>query len=218
MSALAAKRKRHLFAAPPTSAELAAVLPAPRADRLSYTASNDSFEVGVAARPVWLLLPGLVWFGVVVTVAPWMAPLWGGQFMGWGRWCVLMLVNWIVLLPAVLVLLSWLVQRKHAGESVLVVDLAAGKLYLPTGDRAVAVGELFQVVEVIRWAEDERQWKPVVQTSLVLLVAEGGFEVVPLVTEVRPSPFGMPLADRLGDVFGVPIIRVQLSDEESRPV
>lgn len=140
----------------------------------------------------------------------------GRPVHGLVRWWSLVLLIWLIVLPLALVLLSWLLQRKDAGESVLVVDRATAKLYVPTGGQVIAAADLFQVVEVIRWAEDAHHWKPVVQTSLVVAIAEGGFEVIPIVTQVRPNRFAMPLADRLADVFGVPVLRVQLDAEESR--
>lgn len=208
--------QRHLFDKPPTSAQLSALLPAPRADHLSYATREDVFEVTISPRPIWYLMPGLVWFGIVVMVTPWTAALWGGQFMGWPRWLALVLVIWGVVLPVALVVLSWVTQRRHAGESVVVVDPAAGTMVLPNRGRRITADQLFQVVEIIRWAADRRRWRPIVQTALVVLVEQGGFEVVPLVTQVRPSRFAMPLADRLAEVFDAPLLRVQLDAQHSR--
>jgi hypothetical protein len=216
MSVTPSDLPRHLFDEPPTRAELSALLPAPRADQLSYTARDDVFEVAIVPRPIWNFLPGLVWFGLVVAIAPFTAPLWGGAFMGWSKWFALVLATWVFILPMVLVLLSWFMQREHAGEAVLLVDPVAGAAALPNQGRSFGAEQLLQVVEIIRWAEDRRHWRPVVQTSLVVAGDRGGFEVVPLVTQVRPSRFAMPLADRLSHVFEVPLVRVRLDSVQSR--
>ncbi len=216
MSASTSVRTKHLFAKPPTDAELSTLLPAPRADLLSYCARDDIYEVAVAPRSIWFLLPGLVWFCVVVAVAPWLAPLWGGQFMGWARWGALMLLTWVVLLPAALVLISWLVQRSRAGENVAVIDPVSGKLYLPSVDRAVAAEKMHKLVEVTRWAKDRGRWCPLVQTSVLVEASNGKYELVPIVTQVRPARLAMPLVDRLSTVFGVSVLRVKLDEHESR--
>lgn len=216
MSASFSDRPRHLFAGPPSTAELSVLRPAPRADLLAYSARDDLFEVTIAPRSIWFLFPGLVWFGIVVAVAPWTAPLWGAQFMGWARWWSLVLVTWVIVLPAVLLALSWLVQRTRAGEAVLLIDPVSGKLYLPDGDRAIGAEEMIKLIEFVCWAKDTGRWRPMVQTSLLVEAPNCACELVPIVTQVRPPRLAMPLADRLATVFGVPVMRVRLSQEQSR--
>ena len=127
-----------------------------------------------------------------------------------------MLLTWVVLLPAALVLISWFVQRTRAGENVAVIDPVSGKLFLPSVDRAVGAEKMYKLVEVTRWAKDSGRWRPVVQTSVLVEASNGKFELVPIVTQVRPARLAMPLADRLSTVFGVSVLRLKLNEQESR--
>lgn len=207
-----------MFAQLPTGEQLATFQPAPRARRLRLDHRDEFIELTLGSATIWFLLPGLIWFGGLIVIAPFTAPIWGGEFMGWWRWWGLVAFTWIVLLPSLLLLLTWLSSAKSSGEVALVIDPQTPALHLPAYKRSLGAEEIDSIVEVLGMQTEGAGVEPVIQTSVVSQLPSGQYELLPIVTQIRPPPDDLRLADLLADYLLRPVIRVEVDERDKNSV
>jgi len=171
---------------------------------------EGAVEIKLGATSIWFLLPGLIWFGVLVLAAPFAAPLCGGEFMGWWRWWGLAAFTWMLLLPGLLLFFSWITSVEHDGESVLIIDSQQSKLHILTYGRSLTADEIDSYVEVFAWQQTRHGLEPVIQTSVVAKLPSGEYELLPIVTQVSPPPHDRRLADYLAGFVERTVLRVEL--------
>lgn len=210
MSAPAPAEPRILFANVPTSEQLRSLWPAPRVRRLRLEHRESCVEVQLGASNIWFLLPGLIWFGLLVLVAPFAAPFFGGDFMDWWRWWGLVAFTWMLLLPGLLLFFAWITSVEHDGESVLIIDPQRATLHLPRHGRVLAADEIDSYVQVFAWQQTRHGLEPVIQTSVVANLPSGEYELLPIVTQVGPSLHDRRLADFLAGAIERTVLRIEL--------
>ncbi|MGI9458247.1 MAG: hypothetical protein ACR2NU_16915 [Aeoliella sp.] len=207
---------RLTFDHPPIASELVTLLDGRVVADLRCLGEGRYFEIAPVSIPVWFLLPGLIWFGLLVGVAPIAAPLWGGEFMGAWRWLALVAFTWFLLMPVILLLFALLIEHRTSHDAVAVVDTEARELHLPHCDRRLTGEEVFQFVELSRWCRSVEDWRPVHQVSVVARLPEGRFELLPIVTQLGASRSDLSVVTRLVEVFSVPVVKIQLDQEQSK--
>ncbi len=206
-----------LFDGAPKGSDLTLLLKGPCARRLRWTHQGQYVEIVSNPVPIAWLLFGLIGIGLLVVVAPFAVVMGGGPFLGWWRWLMLGAFTGLVAIPCLLLLSAFLLQRFHSGEVIALIDTETRELHLPACDRPLAGEKIFQFIELFRWFRLEKEWRSVLQWSVVVQHPDGHFEVYPIVTQHQtPRSASSATIDRLATLFPAPLLRIQLDLPQSQ--
>lgn len=134
-------------------------------------------------------------------------------------WAMLLLL-WVLALPGFLGVLA-LINRSFAKKGdYFKVDLARHTLELCRVSRTIKASEIIAITLLTRWyCNAGGVWQKTHQTGVLVRTEDNATQLYPVVRELGenvPSPRRSKWADRLANVFQVPIRQVEVSRPESR--
>jgi hypothetical protein len=206
----------------PTDMELTCLLDAPRSLGMSnfeIVETFGAFRVVPARMPAFWIMVSMILGAAFLTALPLIL-----RFTVWskenslsldvilGIW---MAGIWLIIIPLGAIVLA--VVNRHLAEAgdFLRVDMTGRVLELCRAGRTVPSAEILAFTEVSRYFRYDRRWGEWMgkrQTGVLVSAANGGAELIALMD----GPSHPPLADRLANIFKVPVRRIKLSRDESR--
>lgn len=201
----------------PADADL--VVPLGDRDQPGWLDVRDSAEALVVRPgllPLRFVIPWLLSISAAITAAPWMAPR---LFPRDPLFLAMLPLLWTAIVPTMIAICVGLNCHFAAKGDYFRADKAARTLTIDPTRRVLAARDIACITEVTRWAWFSHTWTWVRQTGVLARESGGGYTHHFLVRETResyPSRRDARPADRLAEVFGVPLHRVRLTLAQSR--
>jgi hypothetical protein len=135
-----------------------------------------------------------------------------------------LLFGWLVCLPGLLIFLAVFNRLAAKKGDYFKANMVRRTLELCRVGRTINASEIIAVTLLTRWyryhfVDGRGPWEKIFQTGVLVRMPNGRVELYPVVREIGenvPSSKNSKWADRLADIFHVPVRRIELSRSESR--
>ncbi len=181
-------------------------------------------EAGVLIVRPWLfpmkfVAPWVIFTGIVITCLLFFMPRLRHEKPDYPVVAFFLVLVWLVCIPAFLGLLTFVNRYFARKGDFFKVDMARHTLELCRVGRTLKASEIITFVELTRFYRNTAGWNKRRQTGVLVRAPSDRVELYPVVGELQEN---IPLlgrrawADRLAEMFQVPVRRVKLSKAESR--